>query len=103
MPGEARTRGRPSKYATEEERKEAIKAYKREYYRKHRAQSEPAEPKKRGRPVKYHTEEERLEAKRKRNREYMARKRAQIHNEKSVASTSEECDEEALLSQCSEQ
>ena len=95
-------RGRPSKYATEEERKEAIKAYKREYYRKHRAKSEPTEPKKRGRPVKYHTEEERLEAKRKRNREYMARKRQQMHNEKLVASRSEECAEEIPLSQDSE-
>ena len=95
-------RGRPSKYATEEERKEAIRAYKREYMRKRRAKSQPLEPRKRGRPVKYHTEEERLEAKRKRNREYMARKRQQLHNEKSVANTSEECAEEAHLSQDSE-
>ena len=96
-------RGRPSKYATEEERKEAIRAYKREYYRRHHPPTETSETKKRGRPVKYHTEEERLEEKRKRNREYMARKRQESHNEKSVSNTYEECAEEPPQSQDSSQ
>lgn len=56
-------RGRPLKYLTEEERKEARKRYQEKA--KNRNQTEAVNKKSRGRPLKYFTEEERKEARKK--------------------------------------